>query len=322
VGGLSLLAETLVVAATKRVWQALDEENAACGEAHLAILALGKLGGEELNYSSDIDLLCVFDDAACPLPHGEAETLFTRAVNRLSDALSIHTEEGYVYRVDFRLRPHGGSGKLVPSLSSVVQYYKKTADPWEIQAILKLRPIAGSLEVGRRLMTALMPVVLKRRPETTVVGSIKRMRTMALQKMGSHADEDVKVGIGGIRDIEFLVQGLQLIHLHRFNDLFTGNTVEALGQLRRLDLLSRESARILSKDYLFLRRVEHYLQILEDRQTHLLPKKSGELKALAKRLFGPTADEAQLKEKLATARQRTQKAFDEFVQTHTKDATP
>ena len=176
-----------------------------------------------------------------------------------------------------------------------------------------VRPIAGNLDVGLRLVDALVPIVSKKRDETSVIGSIRRMRSKALQAMGSHADEDVKVGIGGIRDIEFLVQGLQLLHLHRTSELFSGNTVDALSRLKRHGLVSRGTARTLSKDYLFLRRVEHYLQILEDRQTHLLPKKRGELKALAKRLFGPSADEAALKDKLTAARDRTQRAFDKFI---------
>jgi glutamate-ammonia-ligase adenylyltransferase len=204
----------------------------------------------------------------------------------------MHTEEGYAYRVDLRLRPYGGSGELVPSLAGLVDYYEKTASLWEIQAALKLRPVAGNLGLGYALLERLRPALLRPRRRDDVVNSIEKMRRAAI-KQGTRATGpglDVKSGVGGLRDIEFLVQGLQLIHAADQPELVHGNTLAALEALGRAGFLPESVTEDLRRDYLFLRVVEHYLQILEDRQIHAVPEDTAELAALARRVLGPGED--------------------------------
>jgi glutamate-ammonia-ligase adenylyltransferase len=194
--------------------------------SRFCVMAFGKLGGRELNYSSDIDLLGVMDD-------GGEKNFFTHVMESLRADLSEHTEEGYVYRVDLRLRPFGSSGELVPSLSSLIGYYREQASLWEIQALLKIRPIAGNKALGYRFLDAIRPLLLTGRERGPVVNSIQKMRCRAItaaQKQG--APTDVKRGTGGLRDVEFLVQGLQLIHAPENPVLLEGNTLAALGLLR------------------------------------------------------------------------------------------
>jgi glutamate-ammonia-ligase adenylyltransferase len=261
-------------------------------------MALGKLGGRELNYSSDIDLLGLCSDPAAaregagdPREH-ERRDLFDRVMEALRHALSAHTEEGSAYRVDLRLRPYGRSGNLVRTVGGLLEYYRTQASLWEIQALLKMRPVAGNLDVGRRFLERARALFQIRRDPRQVVSSVHEMRRKALRAHAARpgATVDVKSGLGGLRDIEFLVQGLQLIHAPDEPALVCGNTVEALRVLGEGGFLSDDAARELTEDYLFLRRVEHCLQILEDRQIHALPSRVEELAALARRVLGPESD--------------------------------
>ena len=314
--GLSLLADTIVQAVLEREWREEgllrdfdDEHHPANG---FCIMALGKLGGFELNYSSDIDLLCIFDDRAVASAVAETERIYLRVVERVRKALSDHSPEGYAYRVDFRLRPHGQAGKLVQSLSSFVSYFENTASLWEVQALLKLRPIAGAFPLGATLIERLLPILSRNRAFEDIATSIKRLRNRAMNAADMGQEDDVKSGTGGIRDVEFFVQGLQLYHLGQFPSLFTGHTLGALAELCNCGILNEKLISTLSRDYLFLRRVEHYLQILDDRQTHRLPRHRSELEALAKRLFGPKASADYLRTELAKSRTRILRIFNDY----------
>jgi glutamate-ammonia-ligase adenylyltransferase len=286
---LSTLADVTVKVALDRVWgrmRAAGEipDSTVDPEGRFCVLAFGKLGGNELNYSSDIDLLAIWDDRDLPVE----QTLFRRVMKGLSSDLSSHTEEGYAYRVDLRLRPFGRAGELVPSLSGLIRYYQEQASLWEIQAALKLRPLAGSRALGRRLVEALGPVFLRRRERGPVVVSIEEMRNRAIRAVSrkSGAAVDVKSGLGGLRDVEFMVQGLQLIHGPGNPSLLEGNTLVSLDLLGEARILPASTVEVLKQDYLFLRRVEHYLQILDDRQVHALPQDPVEVDALGKRVLG------------------------------------
>ncbi|MCU0595281.1 MAG: glutamate-ammonia-ligase adenylyltransferase [Desulfobacterota bacterium] len=275
------------------------------------ILALGKLGGQELNYSSDIDLLGFWNDDN--RKNGQDQkAFFSRLMEDVRSDLSSHTEEGYAYRVDLRLRPFGRDGELVPSWSSLVRYYTEVASLWEIQAALKMRPVAGNPRLGYLFLEKIRPVLLQDRKREDVTRSIERMRLIGV-KTHSGATQDVKSGIGGLRDVEFLVQGLQLIHGARRPFLLEGNTLNALELLGKENILPESVARDLKEDYLFLRRVEHCLQILEDRQIHAIPKDRKELKALARRLLGPDGNEDLFREKLEGCSKRIREAYTRYL---------
>jgi glutamate-ammonia-ligase adenylyltransferase len=208
--------------------------------------------------------------------------------------LSAHTGDGYAYRVDLRLRPYGRAGHLVRSVSGLLRYYREEASLWEIQALLKLRPVAGNVALGDEFLDQVRPLLTKRRDPAEVVASVRHMRQAAIQSRVSRlvSSVDVKSGLGGLRDVEFLVQGLQLIHAGERPGLIEGNTVAGLRSLSEAGIVPEDVAEHLARDYLFLRRVEHLLQIMEDRQIHVLPREPAELSALAKRVLGvpSTAD--------------------------------
>jgi glutamate-ammonia-ligase adenylyltransferase len=221
------------------------------------VMAMGKLGGEELNFSSDIDLIYLSD--------GLCEGA-TRLAERVTRAISEITDEGFVFRVDLRLRPDGTRGPLVNTLASLERYYESFGRPWERQAWLKARPCAGDLALGEEALKILEPFIW---PRSSDEGVIDQVRAMMLKV---RADEnDVKLGPGGIREIEFFVQALQLVH-SKNRALRERNSRRALDKLLFAGLISEREHRALAEAYVFLRRVEHRLQLDEGRQTHSLPR--------------------------------------------------
>lgn len=255
-------------------------------EAPFCLLAFGKLGGRELNYSSDLDLIGIFDDHTGP-PENQVPTKYGTWMERLRGLLSDHTDEGYAYRIDLRLRPYGTSGAIVYSSAALLEYYLHTASQWEIQALLKLRPVAGDIDVGNRFRASLRPLLVGNNIRTDVIETIKKLRAEAVKQSARSTlgGEDIKSGEGGIRDIEFLLQGFQLVFCKQFPEIVTGNTLEGIRKIGKAELVPGSIAEALTEDYTFLRRLEHFLQILEDRQTHTLPKSERERKLLAKRML-------------------------------------
>jgi glutamate-ammonia-ligase adenylyltransferase len=303
---LSRLAEAFAQGALeKRIQEHPEWKDRFC------ILALGKLGGHELNYSSDIDLLGLWSDEDGK-NEPEKKAYFARLMEDLRSDLSSHTEEGYAYRVDLRLRPFGRDGELVPSWSSLVRYYTDVASLWEVQAAIKMRPVAGNLRLGYSFLEKVRPVLLRGWKREDVARSIEKMRILGM-KTHSGATPDVKSGMGGLRDVEFLVQGLQLVHGGRIPSLLEGNTINALELLGKENVLPEPVALGLKEDYLFLRRVEHCLQILEDRQIHAIPKDKKELKALARRLLGADGNEDRFMERLNGCLQRIHDAYTTYL---------
>ena len=280
---LSNLAEAVIRAALQRRW---EEPGAGPAPAYF-VLAYGKLGGRELNYSSDLDLLGVSSGGSA-----EEDERLRRAMERLRADLSDHTAEGYAYRVDLRLRPFGRSGELVVSRPVLGRYLAEQASPWELQAFLKARPVAGDLALGEAFVEEIRPLLLRTAEREPVFRAIDRMRAQTLRQLarargGGPPEVNVKSGPGGIRDVEFLVQGLQLTHAARLSaELLGGNTLEALEALKGRGVLDPSLADRLREDYIFLRKVEHSLQLFEDRQVHALPRDPAELEALARRVLG------------------------------------
>ncbi len=282
------------------------------------IMAFGKLGGNELNYSSDIDLIGLFsteEGDGSFNDYDENRAIFTRIMEQVCSDLSSHTEEGYVYRVDLRLRPFGSSGDLIHSLKGISQYYIKTASLWEIQAAMKLRPIAGNTRLGYKLIENLKPLFFKKRDQRVIFGEIEKMRKAGIRSSSCSSNNaiDIKSGIGGIRDVEFLVQGLQLLNGRNNRNIISGNTILGLENLAEAGIITEDASYSLREDYIFLRRTEHYLQILEDRQIHTLPKDKREIDALAKRMLGVDAGSDQFLDLLNACLRRIRDAYEKYV---------
>ncbi len=315
---LSRLAGSVLEAALSRIWSDLPG-NLQKLAGSFCVLAFGKLGGFELNYSSDIDILALYDDAAA-VPD-DAAGVFSQVFERLIHTLEQHTSEGYVYRVDVRLRPFGKAGPLVPTMRSLIDYYRQKAGLWEIQALLKLRPVAGNLDLGSRFLKAIAPLLLARPRVRQITSSISTMRKKALAGLsaGRISYLNVKIGLGGIRDIEFMVQGLQRIYAADHPDILHGNTLTSLDLLYNAHILDMDNTGQLKRDYIFLRRIEHYLQLLEDRQTYELPAKASERAVLAKRVLGIQSSSEDLERELNACLSRVHGEYERFINTGDDD---
>ncbi|WP_172634579.1 glutamine synthetase adenylyltransferase [Anaerolinea thermophila] len=269
---LSALADALI-----RLSLHLICENLNVPPEALTVIALGKLGGGELNYSSDIDLLFLTDS-------GDLERL-QHVGERLIDVLSRVTEEGFLYRVDMRLRPWGRVGPLVSTIDGYLSYLKNHARPWEKQALLKARVISGSPQVKQKFIDGIHQTIFSHGvDEVRASVFAMKQRTEAVLKQKDQLWGEVKLGEGSVRDVEFTLQFLQLAYGPDEPEILTGNTLEGLVRLAALALIDPDEYRILSEGYIFLRTVEHYLQMMHYRQTHSLPNHPEALRKLARRL--------------------------------------
>lgn len=309
-GELATAAAAVMTAALERIGVDLFGEPLARG---VAVLAFGKLGGRELNYSSDIDLVTVYDDDAGDAGLHERAAALTAG---LRQDLSEHTGGQHAYRVDLRLRPYGGAGELVTGSHAFADYYERRAGLWEVQALLRCRAVAGDVEFGQRLIDRLQPVVRRGFGHAEVADAIGRMRdahvALATPPAGVarlRRGIDVKNGRGGIRDVEFLVQGLQLTNARDYPQVLSGHTPTAIERLADAGLLADGQARALAGDYALLRRTEHLLQVLDDRQVHAIPADGAALIALARRLLGAEATERTLVETLTAVTERVHAAY-------------
>lgn len=266
---LSLIADAVV--------DALIRIFAAPG---LAVMALGKWGGQELNYSSDIDLMFVYDDGDTLSRQHEA---FNRSAEAIMMTLNEVTREGRLYRADARLRPDGNSGPLARSASSCLHYYESRGKVWERQMLIKARAAAGNLTAGRAFVNALRPFVYPTTFFRSPVDEIARMK-WKIEEEKSASALNVKIAPGGIRDIEFVVQALQLINGGRNPDIRSATTLTAIERLAASKLLTTDEAEALRSAYIFFRRIEHLLQIEGDLQTHSVDESRLEQERLAQLL--------------------------------------
>ncbi len=294
---ISNLASAVVECAWQRVYAALTLRHgvpayAGSGlECGLSILAVGKLGGGELNYSSDIDLLFVYGGAGETTGPARISNLefFKKACLELTALLSEFTPHGCAYRVDLRLRPDGGQGEVCLSLDGARHYYQKRARDWELQMLIKARVVAGDPAPGRELLDFVEPLIYSSTTDFSKVEAVSVARTRIHEKHrkragGAKAELDIKLAPGGIRDIEFLVQCLQRLHGGRDGWVRHGGTILALARLRDKNLISEIEYGRLAPAYTFLRNLEHRLQVRDDRQTHTLPDDPVELELLARRM--------------------------------------
>ncbi|MCB1545409.1 MAG: bifunctional [glutamine synthetase] adenylyltransferase/[glutamine synthetase]-adenylyl-L-tyrosine phosphorylase [Rhodoblastus sp.] len=258
---------------------------AECG---LVILALGKHGAGELNYSSDVDLIVFYDPdiAAARLSGGEPAPFYVRLTKALSRILSERTGDGYVLRVDLRLRPDPGSTAIAVSLPGALSYYETLGQNWERAAMIKARPIAGQIELGARFIEELRPFIWRRYFDYAAISDIHAMKRQ-IHAVRGHAEvvvpgHDVKLGRGGIREIEFFVQTQQLIFGGRRPELRGRRTVDMLAALADDKWVSPQARDELTESYAVLRTVEHRLQMIADEQTQRLPSDEGELARFTK----------------------------------------
>ncbi len=267
----------------------LDEEGTA--PCRFAIIGMGKLGGYELNFSSDIDLIFVYsDDARTDMGNDNSE-YFSRFCEFIIKAMSEITPEGYVFRVDIRLRPESSAGVIIRSMESYESYYEGWGDLWERQALIKARPVAGDMVFGDEFIRMIQPFVYQRYLDgvtlTEIKADIRRTKARIEERLVSESanlEKHVKLGPGAIRDIEFTVQCLQMIHGAKRKSLCSHNTLEVLAALKASKLLSAEDADALMAAYRFLRTVENCIQIEADQQRYLIPEKETEERELARRV--------------------------------------
>jgi glutamine synthetase adenylyltransferase len=303
---LSDLADVCADAALEASHRELAAQQGVAGEHGFCILAMGKWGGRELNYSSDIDPIFLYRDAPRLVGAKDPTQYLLKLAEMVVKALSEPMRRGIVFRVDMRLRPEGRVGTLARGVSSALHYYETWAEPWERQAMLKARPCAGDLQVGEQFLERLQPWLYRPSLSETDFAEIVRLRERAeAQARARNAYEtDLKNGWGGIRDIEFSVQALQLMLGGRLPRLRTPATLDALQRLKHARILAPDHARALQDAYIFLRTAEHRLQLQFGHQTHLLPTDPKARARLAK-LMGfadPDAFEQTLARHRAVAR--------------------
>ncbi len=298
---ISNLADTAIEAAIEaaelqlapkfgKPMQAAADGSGDAVPASFVVFGMGKLGGRELNFSSDIDLLFIYSD------HGETtggstgkltnEGYFNKLGELIIKAVSEATREGFVFRVDMRLRPFGKSGPLASACEQVLDYYMNHGRAWERQALIKARPCAGDIELGASLLEELRPFIFPRYFDDATLEDIRQVKrqTEARTADQGKTEREVKLGRGGIRDIEFTVQMLQLLNGGRWPEYRTKNTLEAIQALGERQSLSPFEAVSLARNYVFLRKAEHRLQIEGGQQIHALPEQAEELDQFARKL--------------------------------------
>ncbi len=299
-----------------------------------AVIGMGKLGGGELNFSSDIDLMFVYSregrtegrsDGSLAISNHE---FYVRLAESLIAWLSEPTEEGCFYRVDMRLRPEGASGPLARSFDAYEIYYVTQAHPWERLALLKGRAVAGDRELGHRFEVMTRPLVHDPLHKERLVQNMRDLKHGIDELVSRRAggEREIKRGAGGIREIEFLVQTLQMLHGTSRGELDAPATLDAIAALSAAGLLEAARARRMSEDYIFLRTLEHRLQMMHLRQTHMLPAEPAELELLARRCGilparGVSAGEV-LEARRRRVAERVHRDFTDFFEPAREQAAP
>lgn len=324
----SLLAEALIDAALKALetWHRSKfgiPQGRQGAPQSLVVIAMGKLGSKELNFSSDVDLIFAYPDGGQTIGTPRVlsnDEFFARVARRLVHVLGTATEHGFIYRVDLRLRPFGTTGPLVASFNALEEYYQSHGRAWERFALTRARPVAGDARQGNALLDRLRPFVYRRYLDYGVVEEMREMKNRLaeeVQRKGLHAN--IKKGPGGIREIEFLCQSFQLMRAGREPGLRALQTLALLAKLAEQSHMPESAATELALAYRFLRQVEHRLQQVDDRQTHTLPQ--DELGQLRLAIGMDFRDWASFSTQLDVHRHRVQTHFDQVFATPERKAT-
>ncbi|WP_405712027.1 MULTISPECIES: bifunctional [glutamine synthetase] adenylyltransferase/[glutamine synthetase]-adenylyl-L-tyrosine phosphorylase [unclassified Streptomyces] len=257
---------------------------ADAARCRLAVIAMGKCGGHELNYVSDVDVIFVAEPVD-GYEESEAVPAATRLAAHMMRICSDTTVEGTIWPVDANLRPEGRNGPLVRTLSSHLAYYQRWAKTWEFQALLKARPVAGDPELGAEYVEAVSPLVWQAADRENFVPDVQKMRRRVVDNIpADRVDREIKLGPGGLRDVEFAVQLLQLVHGRSDTTLRSGTTLEALRALAEGGYVGRVDAAQLDDAYRFLRAMEHRIQLYRLRRTHLVPEDAPDLRRIGRSL--------------------------------------
>lgn len=289
---LSHLADSILQRATLLVGKE-SSAFAANVRSDLAVMALGKLGASELNYSSDVDLIFIVRNADEKLRHAMHEH-YTHYIRRFCRLLEEKTEDGFLYRVDLNLRPWGRSAPLVFSVDENEDYYQATKEAWERIAWLRGRCVAGSEELGHDMLSRIQPFVFHKNLSTDDIDRFLKIKSDMAEQRKKEGHWNVKLGEGGIRDIEFFVHMLQIVNGAHHPELRITNTLDLLKQFTGFGFINEEEYQELKDSYLFLRRLENRLQMFDEQQTHQLPNDRTLLGKIAKMMgyAGNSIDEA------------------------------
>lgn len=288
---LADLATATLRAALRIATAAAPEDARQC---RLAVIAMGKCGGNELNYVSDVDVIFV-GEAANGTDEGKGVQAATRLASHLMRICSETTVEGTIWPVDANLRPEGRNGPLVRTLSSHLAYYQRWAKTWEFQALLKARAVAGDEGLGAEYIAAITPLVWQAAERENFVADVQKMRRRVVDNIpAAQIDRELKLGPGGLRDVEFAVQLLQLVHGRSDATLHSGTTLDALHALAAGGYVGRADAAQLNDAYRFLRSMEHRIQLYRLRRTHLVPEDEADLRRLGRSLGLRTEPVAEL----------------------------
>jgi glutamate-ammonia-ligase adenylyltransferase len=325
-GALSALAEAALGALVRHLLAAaaaggeieLRDPEDPERDSGLIVLGMGKLGAHELNYSSDVDLIILFDGEKARYTGSRSPPqFFSGLAQTLARLMAEHAADGYVFRTDLRLRPDPGSTLPAMSVLAALTYYESAGQNWERAALIKARPVAGDRAAGAAFLTELRPFLWRKHLDFAAIQDIHSIKRQIDAHRGSGriavAGHDVKLGRGGIREIEFFAQTQQLIWGGRFPELRAPGTVDALATLAAAGRISQEAVAELTEAYRFLRRVEHRLQMIDDQQTHVIPTDAAGLERLATFLGFPSREafaEALLR-RLATVESRYAALFEE-----------
>jgi len=295
---LSMLADIVIDRSLGVVRRLLSEQYGTPGNDNFSVIALGKLGAEELNFSSDVDLMYVYGEeegetSGVAMSHGvirnriSSHEYYCKVGEALSRFLSLKTEKGFLHRVDLRLRPEGQRGALALSLRGYETYYESWGRAWERAMLIRARPVAGDPETSEGFQALIRPFVFRKYLDFSAIDEIRGLKTRidSTFKKG-----DIKRGYGGIREIEFFTQTFQLIYGGREPLLRERNTLKALHRLLQKSLIGQEDYGTLTENYRFLRIVEHRLQQVNDIQTHALPEGEEETRILARKIGFPSGE--------------------------------
>ncbi|MCT9111828.1 bifunctional [glutamine synthetase] adenylyltransferase/[glutamine synthetase]-adenylyl-L-tyrosine phosphorylase [Streptomyces mirabilis] len=278
---LADLATATLRAALAIAGRAAPDDAALC---RLAVVAMGKCGGHELNYVSDVDVIFV-GEAVDGADERKALQAATRLASHMMRICSETTVEGSIWPVDANLRPEGRNGPLVRTLSSHLAYYQRWAKTWEFQALLKARPVAGDLGLGEEYVATLAPLVWHAAERENFVADVQKMRRRVVENIPvAEIERELKLGPGGLRDVEFAVQLLQLVHGRADTSLRSGTTLDALKALAAGGYVGRADAVQLDEAYRFLRSMEHRIQLYRLRRTHLVPEDDADLRRIGRSL--------------------------------------
>ena len=294
---LTALAEASLEAAYRRSRAEVEKDFGALrltgsnGPNRFVILGMGKLGGGELNFSSDIDVIFLFESDEGETSGGtkgkkSPREFFAEVGTRIIQAMGKVTDEGFVFRTDLRLRPLGANGPLVQSVGSAMLYYESWGQCWERAALIKARPVAGARDLGNGFLKEVEPFIYRRYLDYTTVDELRHMKARIENELlaAQEKERNVKLGVGGIREIEFFTQALQLVNGGYEPKLRGPSTLPALAELARREFISKKERDLLTDAYCFLRQVEHKVQIVQEAHAHSIPAGKDEEQALARRL--------------------------------------